>query len=103
MNSARSLGIAAVGLRPASAMPRDRGLHHQPAEAPLIETETVSRSSRPPLQAHRHNYVRATVSVRQYPDASLAIFDGPRCLRRYDADGQPAAPAASDPVTQEAV
>ncbi len=49
MNSARSLGIAAVGLRPASAMPRDRRLHNQPAEAPLIETETVSRSSRPPL------------------------------------------------------
>jgi len=33
-------------------MPRDRGLHHQPAEAPLIETETVSRSSRPPLPLH---------------------------------------------------
>jgi len=55
-----------------------------------------------PQQAHRHHYVRATVSVRHYPDASLAIFDGPRCLGRYDAASQPAAPTTSDPVTQEA-
>lgn len=55
-----------------------------------------------PQQAHRHHYVRATVSVRHYPDACLAIFDGPRCLGRYDAAGQPATPATSTPVTQEA-
>jgi hypothetical protein len=40
-----------------------------------------------PLQRHRHHYVRATVQVRQYPDATLALFDGPRCLARYGADG----------------
>lgn len=40
-----------------------------------------------PAQRHRHHYVRATVRVHQYPDARLAIFDGPRCLARYDAHG----------------
>ena len=37
-----------------------------------------------PLRAH---FVKARVKVRQYHDASLAIFHGPRCLGRYDADG----------------
>lgn len=40
-----------------------------------------------PAQAHRHHYVRATVRVHEYPDGRLAIFDGPRCLARYDARG----------------
>ena len=34
------------------------------------------------------NDVKVTVLVRQYGDASLAIFDGPRCLARYDEHGQ---------------
>ena len=55
-----------------------------------------------PQQAHRHHDVRATVSVRHDPDASLAIFDGPRCLGRDGAAGQPAASTTSNPVTQEA-
>jgi len=37
-----------------------------------------------PLRAH---YVRATVRVRRYPDGPHAIFHGPRCIGRYDADG----------------
>jgi hypothetical protein len=37
-----------------------------------------------PPQGHRRHYVRATVRVHQYPDGSLAIFDGPRCLARFD-------------------
>ena len=44
------------------------------------------RSLQIPAQRHRHHYVRATVRVHQYPDARLAIFDGPRCLARYDAN-----------------
>ena len=36
------------------------------------------------LRAH---YVKARVRVHQYPDASLAIFHGPRCLARYTAAG----------------
>ena len=40
-----------------------------------------------PEQKHRHHYVRATVCVHEYPDRRLAVFDGPRCLARYNADG----------------
>jgi hypothetical protein len=40
-----------------------------------------------PASQLRHHYVRATVKVRQYPDGRLAIFHGPRCIGRYDADG----------------
>ena len=43
-----------------------------------------------PPQAHRHHFVKATVSVRHYPDGTLAIFHGPRCLARYRPDGAPA-------------
>jgi hypothetical protein len=42
-----------------------------------------------PQQAHRHHYVRATVRVHEQPDGRLAIFDGPRCLARFDADARP--------------
>lgn len=37
-----------------------------------------------PLRAH---YVRATVKVRRYQNGSHAIFHGPRCIGRYDANG----------------
>jgi hypothetical protein len=39
-----------------------------------------------PLRAH---YVKARVLVRKYPDATLAVFHGPRLLARYDAVGMP--------------
>ncbi len=42
-----------------------------------------------PEQAHRRHFVKATVRVHEYPDASLAIFHGPRCLARYDEKGEP--------------
>lgn len=42
-----------------------------------------------PPQLHRHHYVKATVRIHEYPDGQLAIFDGPRCLGRYDQDGRP--------------
>lgn len=51
-----------------------------------------------PQQTHRHHYVRATVRVHQYPDGGLAIFDGPRCLVRYDRDAtliEPIVPRAA--------
>lgn len=47
----------------------------------------AGRSLQIPVQRHRHHYVRATVQVRHYPDGTLALFDGPRCLARYDAAG----------------
>jgi hypothetical protein len=46
------------------------------------------RSLQIPRQRHRQHYVRATVRVHEYPDGSLAIFDGPRCLVRFDAKGR---------------
>lgn len=46
-----------------------------------------------PAQRHRHHYVRAMVRVHAYGDGTLAIFDGPRCLARYAADGTPLAKA----------
>ena len=39
-----------------------------------------------PAQKHRHHYVKAAVRVHEYPDGRLAVFDGPRCLARYDAN-----------------
>ena len=41
-----------------------------------------------PEQAHRRHFVKASVKVHEYPDASLAIFHGPRCLARYDQKGE---------------
>ena len=39
-----------------------------------------------PLRPH---FVRARVRVHDYPDGTLAVFHGPRCLARYRADGSP--------------
>jgi hypothetical protein len=38
-----------------------------------------------PLRAH---YVKARVTVRAYPDGTLALFHGPRRLARYTAQGE---------------
>ncbi|MDP6406289.1 MAG: ISNCY family transposase [Alphaproteobacteria bacterium] len=40
-----------------------------------------------PADRHRHHYVKAKVRVHEYPDASLAIFHGPRRLVTFEADG----------------
>ena len=45
------------------------------------------RSLQIPPQRHRRHYVKATVRVHEYPDGRLAIFDGPRCLARFDPKG----------------
>ena len=42
-----------------------------------------------PADRHRRHYVKATVRVHEYPDGTLAVFHGPRCLARYKADGEP--------------
>lgn len=42
-----------------------------------------------PADRHRHHYVKAQVRVHEYPDTTLAVFHGPRCLARYRADGRP--------------
>ncbi|RJT34869.1 ISNCY family transposase [Mesorhizobium waimense] len=35
----------------------------------------------------RHHFVKATVKIRHYPDGTLAVFHGPRCIARYMPDG----------------
>ncbi len=40
-----------------------------------------------PPDRHRHHYVKASVRVHEYPDQTLALFHGPRCLARYTKDG----------------
>ena len=42
-----------------------------------------------PADRHRRHYVKARVRVHEYPDGTLAVFHGPRCLARYRADGEP--------------
>ena len=40
-----------------------------------------------PKDRHRMHYVKAKVRVHRYPDGRLALFHGPRCLARFDAQG----------------
>ncbi len=40
-----------------------------------------------PADQHRYHYVKCKVRVHEYPDGSLAVFHGPRCLARYTAKG----------------
>jgi transposase len=37
----------------------------------------------------RPHFVKVRVRVHDYPDGTLAIFHGPRCLARYATDGSP--------------
>ena len=37
----------------------------------------------------RPHFVKVRVRVHDYPDGTLAIFHGPRCLARYRGDGSP--------------
>ncbi len=46
------------------------------------------RSLQIPQDPHRFHYVKVTVRVHAYPDGTLAVFHGPRCLARYHVDGQ---------------
>lgn len=41
-----------------------------------------------PPDPHRFHYVKATVRVHAYPDGTLAVFHGPRCLARSQPDGR---------------
>jgi transposase len=46
------------------------------------------RSLQIPPDPHRFHYVKGTVRVHAYPDGTLAVFHGPRCLVRYQSDGR---------------
>ena len=47
-----------------------------------------------PHDTHRFHYVKVTVGVHAYSDGRLAVFHGPRCLARYQADGRVIEPKA---------
>ena len=47
-----------------------------------------------PADRHRHHYAKATVRFDEYPDASLAVLHGLRCLARFDANGSEIANSA---------
>src|SRR6201996_1290748 len=49
-----------------------------------------------PLRPH---FVKARAKARHYPDGTYAIFHGPRCIGRYDAEGRLSGEFAS-PVRQ---
>jgi transposase len=53
-----------------------------------------NRTLQIPADRYRHHYVKARVRVHEYPDRTLAIFHGPRCLARYTSDGSLIAAAA---------
>jgi hypothetical protein len=65
------------------------------AEALCVEEERVvardntvtygRRTLQLPAGPARPHYVKARVKVREYPDGTLAVFHGPRCLARYSA------------------
>src|SRR6476469_10991560 len=47
----------------------------------------LNRKLQIPESPLRPHFVKATVKVHQYPDGSLAVFHGRRCLGRYDSKG----------------
>ena len=55
-----------------------------------------SRALQIPPQETRHHYVKVDVEVREYLDATLAIFFGHLCLGRYDQAGNLLAISPSD-------
>ena len=72
-------------MRCRSAMSRVSADERSRARKPV----SVSASLQIPPARHRHHYVKARVRVHEYPDGTLALFHGPRCLARYNADGEP--------------
>jgi transposase len=50
-----------------------------------------------PPDRHRFHYVKATVRVHAYPNGTLAVFHGPRCLARYQPDGRVIASTGASP------
>jgi transposase len=57
----------------------------------VARDNTVSyegRSLQLPSSPARPHYVKANVRVHEYPDGTLAVFHGPRCLARYTPQGE---------------
>ena len=63
-----------------------RGTHCLKRQHGALQAPTHFRS---PPAATAAITVKARVRVHEYPDGTMAVFHGPRCLARYHADGQP--------------
>jgi transposase len=50
-----------------------------------------------PSDQHRFHYVKVMARVHEYPDGTLAVFHGPRCLARY----QPIRASASSRLSRD--
>ena len=60
------------------------------AERTVANDNTVRYEKRVlqiPAGPARPHYVKVRVRVHEYPDGTLALFHGPRCLARYQSDG----------------
>jgi transposase len=83
--------------QPESAFVADRAGAHRDIlcvhEARVVGNDNTVRYRGLTLQIPpsplRHHFVKVRVRVHDYPDGTLAIFHGPRCLARYRADGSP--------------
>jgi transposase len=83
--------------QPESAFVADRAGAHRDIlcvhEARVVGNDNTVRYRGLTLQIPpsplRHHFVKVRVRVHDYPDGTLAIFHGPRCLARYRADGCP--------------
>ena len=57
----------------------------------VVANDTTRHNHRPRLQIpqapHRFHDVTVTVRGHAYPDGTVAVFHGPRCVARYHADG----------------
>lgn len=89
-------GFARPPLQPGSAFVRDRDA--AAADILCIHEERIvgndntvryrAMSLQLPESPMRHHFVKARVRVHDYPDGTLAVFHGPRCIARYHNDGQ---------------
>lgn len=62
-------------------------------EARVVERgNTVTLKLQLPDSPLRHHWVKARVRIYQYPDDTLALFLGPCCIARYDAQGAASTP-----------
>lgn len=60
-------------------------------ERTVRNDNTVSYNSKIlqiPANEYRYHFVKAKVKINQYPDGTMAIFYGPMCIGKYDAEGK---------------
>ena len=76
-------------LRAVFLSPKHRARVHAVHEVHARWMEARLRRDGGPLTspAHTRRYIEAR--LRGYPDGTLAVFHGPRCLARYKAGGEP--------------